>query len=142
MAMALGGIVVGHWRNRLGGFCKTEAEADADNATKQAQHDRFHEKLQQHVLAAGADRHPQADLACPLGDRDEHDVHDADAADEQRNAGNRRQQRGHRAWPFPSARPAISSSVRTMKSSGSPRHDLVRTRSTSSIASATASTSA
>ena len=33
-------------------------------------------------LAAGADGHADADLARPLGDRDQHDVHDADAADD------------------------------------------------------------
>ena len=45
--------------------------------------------------AAGADGQADADLARPLGDRDEHDVHDADAADEQRNAGDRAEQQRH-----------------------------------------------
>ena len=33
------------------------------------------------------ERPPDADLAGPLGDRRQHDVHDADAADEKRNPG-------------------------------------------------------
>ena len=36
-------------------------------------------------LAARADGHADADLAGAFGDRHEHDVHDADAADEQRD---------------------------------------------------------
>ena len=39
-----------------------------------------------------ARRHAHADLARPLRDRDEHDVHDADAADEQRDAADRGEQ--------------------------------------------------
>ena len=45
---------------------------------------------------ARADRQAQADLARPLGHRHQHDVHDADAADEQRHRGDARQQVGHR----------------------------------------------
>ena len=41
------------------------------------------EELHQDVALARADRHADADLARPLGDAHEHDVHDADAADEQ-----------------------------------------------------------
>ena len=40
---------------------------------------------EQDVAAARADRHAQADLARALGDRHQHDVHDADAADQQRH---------------------------------------------------------
>src|SRR5215217_2359514 len=36
------------------------------------------------VPASGADGEPEADLAGALGDRDQHDVHDADAADDER----------------------------------------------------------
>ena len=35
----------------------------------------------------GAERLADADLARALGDRHQHDVHDADAADEQRHRG-------------------------------------------------------
>ena len=57
--------------------------------------DALDEELSQHVGAARADRHADADLARPLGHRHEHDVHDADAADEQRDRGNRREQARH-----------------------------------------------
>ncbi len=45
----------------------------------------------------GADGEADADLARPLGHRDQHDVHDADAADEQADAGDRRQEAGQHA---------------------------------------------
>ena len=41
-------------------------------------------------------RQAQADLAGPLGHRQQRDVHDPDAADQQRHRRNRRQQRSHR----------------------------------------------
>ena len=50
------------------------------------------EKLPEDVASAGADGQADADLAGPLGHRDEHDVHDPDAADHQRDAGDRGQQ--------------------------------------------------
>ena len=46
--------------------------------------------------AARADGQAQADLARPLGHRQQRDVHDADAADQQRHRGHRRQQPAHR----------------------------------------------
>ena len=55
------------------------------------------EELGQDVPAAGADRLADADLAGPLGDRDEHDVHDPDAADDQRDRGDPAEQQGQRA---------------------------------------------
>ena len=48
-----------------------------------------------------------ADLACALGDRDEHDVHHADAADQQRDRRDRTEQRREGAR----RRPAVDSSV-------------------------------
>ena len=45
----------------------------------------------------GADGHADADLASAFGDRHQHDIHDADAADEQRNAGDRGQQYGEQS---------------------------------------------
>ena len=61
------------------------AQCDAHHAAEQAEHDRLDQELQQDVRASGAERFANADLARPLGDRHEHDVHDADAADEQRH---------------------------------------------------------
>ena len=46
--------------------------------------------------AARAERHADADLPRPLGDRQQHHVHDADAADEQRHARDAGEQRRHR----------------------------------------------
>ena len=57
--------------------------------------DRLDQELQQHLPRPRADGQADADLARPLGHGDEHDVHDADAADEQADAGDGGQQRGH-----------------------------------------------
>ena len=58
---------------------------------------RLGQKLQQHMQPSGADRHPQSDLARPLGHRDEQDIHDADAADDKRYGGHRGQKKRHDA---------------------------------------------
>ena len=62
-----------------------EAERDADEAADDAERDGLDQELDQHVAAARAHRHAQADLARPLGHRHEHDVHDPDAADDERD---------------------------------------------------------
>ena len=56
------------------------------------QQHRLDQELQQHMDAPRADRHADADLAGALGDRDQQDVHDADAADQQRDRGDGGQQ--------------------------------------------------
>ena len=62
-----------------------DAQHDADHAANFAEHDRFHDELRHDVSLLGADGAADADFAGPLRDRDEHDVHDADAGGEQRN---------------------------------------------------------
>ncbi len=77
----------GEIRNqRRGQRAYAVADREPHEPAEQAEHERFQQKLQQDVVALGADRLADADLACPLRDRHEHDVHDADAADEQRDA--------------------------------------------------------
>ena len=49
------------------------------------------------MQAPRADRHAQADFARPLGDRDEQDVHDTDAANEQRDRRHGGEQKRHDA---------------------------------------------
>ena len=55
-----------------------------EDAAQDREEDRLHEELRRDVGAARPDGLPDADLLRPLGDGDEHDVHDADAADEKR----------------------------------------------------------
>ena len=57
---------------------------------------RLEQELQQDVAPAGAEREADADVLGPLGDGDQHDVHDADAADQQRHRGDRDQAEAHR----------------------------------------------
>src|ERR1051326_4284361 len=70
------------------------AAGDADAAAEAGKDDRFDEELQQDVAAPRADGLSDADLARPLRHRDEHDVHDADAADEQGDADDRSHDHG------------------------------------------------
>ena len=64
-----------------------QAMASANQPAQQADARGLDQKLQQDRAPLGADGLADADLARPLGHRDEHDVHDADAADEQRQPG-------------------------------------------------------
>ena len=79
------------------------AERDADGTAESGERDRLDQELDQHIVTACADRFTDANLARPLRDRHEHDVHNADAADEQRDpdygahdAGSRVEHRGDR----------------------------------------------
>ena len=74
----------GHAGDDLG---KADARADADDAAHAREHGRLSQELPQDAALFRADRLLQADLPRALRDGDEHDVHDADAADEQRDAG-------------------------------------------------------
>ena len=59
-----------------------QPQREADDAADAGEQDRFDQELPQDVAAAGTDGHADADLARPLGDATQHDVHDADAADD------------------------------------------------------------
>ena len=70
----------------------SDAEANADEPSDDRERHGFEEELNQNVMSFCADRHANADLARSLRHADEHDVHDADAADEQRHGGDHEQQ--------------------------------------------------
>jgi hypothetical protein len=74
-----------------------DADGDAREAADQRDEHRLGQELGEDVAAARADRLADADLAGPLGDADEHDVHHADPADEQRDRGDLAEQRGEHA---------------------------------------------
>src|SRR5664279_3692108 len=69
-----------------------EAESDADDAAGQREDQGLDEELGHDVSTSGADGLADADLTRPLANRDEHDVHDPDPADEQRDRGDARQE--------------------------------------------------
>ena len=62
---------------------RTRRQCDADQPTEARQHDRLDQELQQHLALQRADRESRADLARPFGDGHQHDVHDADPADQE-----------------------------------------------------------
>ena len=62
-----------------------------------ADQSRFDQELKQNFAALGADGLANSDFAGALGYRDQHDVHDSDAADGQRQHGDQQQhdRQGH-----------------------------------------------
>ena len=113
-----------HRRTRPGG--------DADRAAGEAQHHRLDEELDQNHAPRRAERFADADLARALGDRHEHDVHDADAADEQRHGRDAGEQIVNVAVVSPSD-VRKSDWLRMLKSSGSPARRRCERRSADSI---------
>ena len=65
-------------------------------AQKCEQH-RLDQKLHQYVALPRPHGHANPDLPCSLGDRDEHDVHDSDPADEERHGPDRKKEHGQGA---------------------------------------------
>ena len=59
------------------------ADQDPDDAAGAGEGHGLGQELPQDVAPGGPERLPDADLAGPLGHRDEHDVHDAHAAHQQ-----------------------------------------------------------
>ena len=70
-----------------------DPEADSDHAADRRERDRLDQELSEDVAGARAEREAHSDLARPLGDRDEHDVHDADPSDHQRDGGDASEER-------------------------------------------------
>ena len=64
--------------------CQGEPEDDANHASQDRERDRLGEDLPDDVAAAGAKRLAQADFPRPLAHDHQHDVHDDDAADDER----------------------------------------------------------
>jgi hypothetical protein len=75
-----------HFAERAKQQRAAHTEEDARQPTNEAEDDGFEQELGLHVVGARAERHAQADLTGALGDANQHDVHDADAADDERNA--------------------------------------------------------
>ena len=64
------------------------AEDDTEDAAHDGEEEGFKYKLHEDVAAGGADGFPDADFVGALGDRDQHNVHNADTADDERNTSN------------------------------------------------------
>ena len=71
-----------------------KGEQDADETAEGGKHHGLHQELQQHFALQGADGQTDADLPGAFGHRDQHDVHDADAAHQQADRCHGAQQGG------------------------------------------------
>src|SRR6202522_3704299 len=73
-----------------------QADARAENPAGQAGHAGLDQELAADGPLGRPERLAQPDLAAPLGDRDEHDVHNADPAHQRSEGGDAREQLGQR----------------------------------------------
>src|ERR1035437_7675859 len=76
------------WRERTDQVDQREGSRQPGQATEDGDDDGLDEDLGKDVARGRADGFADADFAHPLGDTGEHDVHDANAAHQQANAGN------------------------------------------------------
>lgn len=61
------------------------AESHSDQSARQGEDHGLDQKLTENVSPLGAQGHPDADLTNALGDRDQHDVHDPNPPDQERD---------------------------------------------------------
>ena len=73
----------GEWRNEGNKESEDVAEDEAHETANYAKNNRFEEELEKDIAAAGAYGFADADFASTLRDGDEHDVHNANAADDE-----------------------------------------------------------
>ena len=71
-----------------------EPHGDADQPAEEREGEGLDEELGQDVPATRPDGLADPDLAGPLADRHQHDVHDPDAADDERDRGDPTQEQG------------------------------------------------
>jgi len=83
-----------HWRDDVRDKDRND---HSYNAGEEGQCEALEQELLQDVSAPRTKRLEQANLSCPLGNRDEHDVHDADAANAKRHGTDDSQQKVERS---------------------------------------------
>ncbi len=96
---------------------------EAEGPAGEGEDNGFDEELAQDIAFAGADGHADSDVAARLRHGDEHDIHDADAADDQRDAVS---EDASPSLPSPNKssapNPPADSQRRCQKSRPNPRH--------------------
>src|SRR5207249_618106 len=83
-------------RDALDDLRDAPAEQDPKRPAEAGERDALDEELRQDVAASRAHGLADPDLAGPLVHRDEHDVHDPDASDEEADAADRAEQERER----------------------------------------------
>ena len=125
MTMMSGRISIGQPNCAASRWRAEQPERDADEPAGERQRQRLDQELRQDVARLGADRHADADLARPLGHAHQHDVHDPDAADQQRHRGDARRAAWSASCVPSCCALAISARLRMEKSSSAPGCDVV-----------------
>ena len=76
-------------------FRSRDAEKDSENSPDRAKRNRFDQKLRENVAPVRAHGHARADFTRPLRYTDQHNIHDSNAANNERDTGDRAEQSGH-----------------------------------------------
>src|SRR6266545_6809871 len=79
---------------------RADATDDSNYPANGTERYRFDQELGENVAAVRTDGHAHTDFARPFGDAHEHDIHDTDPADDERDARDCAQQDGHHARSF------------------------------------------
>src|SRR5262249_9082359 len=74
-----------------------DAKTNADQAPDFAEHNSLHDELRHDVALLGTHGAADSDLARAFGDRDEHDIHDANSRSEKRDGTHQRNAYPHGA---------------------------------------------
>ena len=64
------------------------AKSEAEDATEDAENEAFKEELEEDIEIGSANGFSDADFVSAFGDGDEHDIHNANTANEEGNASN------------------------------------------------------
>src|SRR3989454_5886899 len=91
-----------HWPSEKAreGLRGKDAAEDSKDAAEEAQDDCFGQELKLYVGLRGAHGEPDADLARSFGHADQHDVHHANAADQERHGSDTGQHQSERVTGF------------------------------------------
>jgi len=84
-----------NYRGRLAETCDQKrdqrAQTNPQDAAEEGQHESFREELNYNIASPGAECTADADLARSLADGGQHNIHNPDAADQERNRSDRTQ---------------------------------------------------
>src|SRR5688572_18614847 len=76
-------------------FGGTYPGGDSQGSAQNGKDHSLRQELKLYVAARGTYGHANSDLACTLGNGNEHDIHDSDSPDNEADEGNASQEQGH-----------------------------------------------
>ncbi len=77
------------WRDERNEKSEDIAQSKANERAKDTENNRLKKELKENIATGGTDGFANADLASAFGNGNKHNIHDADAANNKRNRGNK-----------------------------------------------------